>query len=161
MPDLPETPATGGRPDGPGVELDALALCAGLPDGELEDLAARADISWAHPGQVIQAQDVPVRFWHVIVAGHAVVHRDGTPIGLLVRGDSWSEPSLLGQLHSPIEVVALSPLTLVTLRASPFLAVLERSPVLAQRLAARASTSWHAPVPPTPLTAAHRSDPGR
>ena len=40
----------------------------------------------AHPGQVIQAQDVPVRLWHLLVGGHVIVQRDGTPIGLLEQG---------------------------------------------------------------------------
>ena len=64
---------------------------------------------------MIQAQDVPVRLWHVIAGGHAVVQRDDTPIGLLSRGDSWSEHSLLNQVASSVAVVALSPLTLFTL----------------------------------------------
>ena len=43
-------------------------LFAGLPADELDELAALCDVSTAHPGQVVQAQDVPVRYWHVIPA---------------------------------------------------------------------------------------------
>jgi signal-transduction protein with cAMP-binding, CBS, and nucleotidyltransferase domain len=118
-----------------------MELFAGLPDGELEDFAALCDVATAHPGQVVQAQDVPVRLWHVIIGGHAVVQRDGRPIGLLTRGSSWSEHSLLNQLRSPIAVVALSPLTLLTLRARQFFSIPERHPVLAGRLVARSATS--------------------
>ena len=99
----------------------------GCPTHELDDLAACCDVSTAHPGQVVQAQDVPVRLWHVIVGGHAVVQRDGTPIGLLGRGDSWSEHSLLNQHASPIAVVALSPLTLLTLSRRQFFEIPERT----------------------------------
>jgi len=90
---------------------------------------------------VVQAQDVPVRLWHVITGGHAVVQRDGTPIGLLGRGDSWSEHSLLNRQRSPIAVVALSPLTLLTLSLRQFFEIPEHHPVLAGRLVARSATS--------------------
>lgn len=121
--------------------LQATPLFAGLPAQELEELTAECEICSAHPGQVVQAQDVPVCYWHVIIGGHAVVQRDGTPIGLLGRGDSWSEHSLLNQLRSSIAVVALSPLTLLTLSQRRFFSVPERHPVLAGRLVARSATS--------------------
>jgi CRP-like cAMP-binding protein len=123
------------------VTLRSLDLFAGLPSREPDELATRCDVSSAHPGQVIQAQGVPVRLWHVIVGGHAVVQRDGTPIGLLGRGDSWSEHSLLNRLRSPIAVVALSPLTLLTLSLRQFFEIPEHHPVLAGRLVARSATS--------------------
>lgn len=125
----------------PADALRSMELFAALPDGELEEIAAWCDVSTAHPGQVVQAQDVPVRLWHVISGGHAVVQRDGTPIGLLGRGDSWSEHSLLNGLRSSIAVVALSPLTLFTLRLRQFFAIPETHPVLAGRLVARSATS--------------------
>ena len=121
--------------------LRSLELFAGLPEGEIEEIAALGDISTAHPGQVVQAQDVPVRLWHVISAGHAVVQRDGTPIGLLGRGHSWSEHSLLNGLPSSVAVVALSPLTLFTLSLRQFFEIPEHHPVLAGRLVARSAVS--------------------
>src|SRR5580658_4379506 len=141
------SPSTTDRPspycptDGDPGALRSLDLFAGLPDSELEELAARCGISTAHPGQVIQAQDVPVRMWHVITGGHAVVQRDRTPIGLLGRGDSWSEHSLLNQVRSSIAVVALSPLTLLTLSRRAFFEIPEHHPVLAGRLVARSASS--------------------
>jgi CRP-like cAMP-binding protein len=121
--------------------LRSLVLFAGLPDDELEELATHCSVTTAHPGQVVQAQDVPVRMWHVITGGHAVVHRDGSPIGLLGRGDSWSEHSLLNQLRSSIAVVALSPLTLLTVSQRAFFEIPDHHPVLAGRLVARSATS--------------------
>ncbi len=121
--------------------LRTMALFTGLPADELEDLAEECEVCTAHPGQVVQAQDVPVRYWHVIAGGHAVIQRDGTPIGLLGRGDSWSEHSLLNQLRSSISVVALSPLTLLTVGVRGFFTIPERHPVLAGRLVARSATS--------------------
>ena len=47
------------------------------------------------------------------MSGHAVVQRDGTPLGLMGQGDSWSEHSLLNHQRSPISVVALSPVVVL------------------------------------------------
>ena len=125
----------------PAAALGSLALFEGLPEPELEEFAALCAVSTAHPGQVVQAQDVPVRWWHAILGGHAIVQREGTPIGLLWRGHSWSEHSLLNKLRSPIAVVALSPLTLLTLSSRLFFTIPEQHPVLAGRLVARSATS--------------------
>ena len=139
---LPTTPMTSSMcAEDPAAALRAMALFEGLPEQELEEFAERCDISTAHPGQVVQAQDVPVRWWHVIMSGHVVVQRDETPIGLLGRGDSWSEHSLLNQLRSSIAVVAFSPLTLLTLSSRAFFAIPEQHPVLAGRLVARSAMS--------------------
>jgi signal-transduction protein with cAMP-binding, CBS, and nucleotidyltransferase domain len=127
--------------DDPAKALRSLELFSGLADSELQEIAARCDISTAHPGQVVQAQDVPVRLWHVIAGGHAVVQRDDTRIGLLSRGESWSEHSILNQVRSSIAVVALSPLTLFTLSLRQFFEIPEHHPVLAGRLVARSATS--------------------
>ena len=61
------------------------------------------------PARSSRPRTCPSACWHVIAAGHAVVQRDGTPIGLLGRGDSWSEHSLLNQaalLHRRRRTVA-------------------------------------------------------
>ena len=155
----PRSTGTAGHgPDGDPDRLRALALFAGLPDAELQEIAARCAVSTAHPGQVIQAQDVLVRMWHVITAGHAIVQRDGMPIGLLGRGDSWSEHSLLNQMRSSIAVVAFSPLTLLTLNLREFFQVPEHHPVLARRLVARSATSADRLAVPVFNALAHLAD---
>jgi CRP-like cAMP-binding protein len=141
--------------------LRSLVLFAGLPDDELEELATRCSVTTAHPGQVVQAQDVPVRMWHVITGGHAVVQRDGSPIGLLGRGDSWSEHSLLNQLRSSIAVVALSPLTLLTVSQRTFFEIPDHHPVLAGRLVARSAFSADRLALPLFNALVHRADTGR
>jgi CRP-like cAMP-binding protein len=144
----------------PTFRLRRLALFAGLPVAELDQIAAACDVCTAHPGQVIQAQDVPVRRWHLLVGGHAIVQRDGTPIGLLGRGDSWSEHSLLNRQHSPIAVVALSPVTLVSLPEREFFAIPEQHPTLAGRLVARSATSADRLAVPVLNALAHFSGAG-
>ena len=149
---MPEPPALPERPELPGSDdthppqdlvdrLATLPLFAGLRGPDLESIAARCDLAVAHPGQVVQAQDVPVRRWHLITAGHVIVQRDAVPIGLLSCGDSWGEHALLNQQRSPMTVVALSPTTLLSLRDREFFAIPEEHPVLAGRLVARAAVS--------------------
>ena len=96
--------------------------------------------------------------WHVITRGHAVVHRDDTPIGLLGRGDSWSEHSLLNQLRSSIAVVALSPLTMLTLGQREFFEIPDDHPVLAGRLVARSACSADRLALPVFNALVHRAD---
>jgi len=144
--------------DDPTKALRGMELFVGLPATERSEFAALCAPATAHPGQVIQAQDVPVRLWHIIAGGHAVVHRDGVPVGLLGRGDSWSEHSLLNQLRSPIAVVALSPLTLLTLSARQFFAIPESHPVLAGRLVARSAISADRLAVPVFNALAHPAD---
>jgi CRP-like cAMP-binding protein len=142
-------------------DVDALRssdVFAGLPDGEIEEIAAHCTVATAHPGQVVQAQDVPVRLWNVIMSGHAVVQRDATPIGLLGRGNSWSEHSLLNQVRSSIAVVAFSPLRLLTMSRRDFFQIPDRHPVLAGRLVARAAWSADRLALPIFNALADRSD---
>jgi signal-transduction protein with cAMP-binding, CBS, and nucleotidyltransferase domain len=146
------------EPDSDTVPLRSLALFAGLADAELAELADRCDVSTAHPGQVIQAQDVPVRMWHVITSGHAIVQRHDRPVGLLGRGDSWSEHSLLNELPSSIAVVALSPLILLTLGRRAFFEIPEHHPVLAGRLVARSAMSADRLALPVFNALAHSAD---
>jgi CRP-like cAMP-binding protein len=121
--------------------LADLELFAGLDAEELDSLAHRLELTRARPGQTLETQDVPVRQWSLIVEGHAVVARDGTPLGLLGRGQSWNEHSMLHQQRCAISVVALSPVTLLSLDQERFFAIPEQHPVLAGRLVARSATS--------------------
>ena len=129
------------RDEDPALGLRSLALFSGLPVGELDQIVTACDVCTAHPGQVIQAQGVPVRLWHLLIGGHAIVQRDGKPIGLLSKGDSWSEHSLLNRQRSPIAVVALSPVTVLTLGEREFLSIPRQHPVLGGRLVARSASS--------------------
>jgi CRP-like cAMP-binding protein len=138
---LTTPPTHTAQPDLTTSILRELELFAGLPGDELELLAMSLERTAARPGEALETQDVPVRQWRLLVDGHAVVERDATPIGLLGRGASWSEYSILNQIHSSIRVVALSPVTLLTLTQRQFFAIPEHHPVLAGRLLARSASS--------------------
>jgi len=151
-------PVIEGNPRTASTTLSSLSIFAGFPGDELEEIAACGARTTAHPGQVVQAQEVPVRMWHVITSGYAVVYRDDTPIGLLGRGDSWSEHSLLNQLRSTIAVVALSPLTLLTFGLREFFEIPDHHPVLAGRLVARSACSADRLALPVLNALAHSAD---
>jgi CRP-like cAMP-binding protein len=121
--------------------LQGLALFEGLPEAELDQLGQVLTLSSARPRTVLETQDVPVREWRLLVSGHAVVERDGTPIGLLAAGDSWCEHSLLNGMRSSIGVTALSPVKFLSASQEQFFALPDDHPLLAGRLVARSASS--------------------
>jgi CRP-like cAMP-binding protein len=120
--------------------LRELELFLRMPDEELDQLCCILELSTVRPGDCLETQDVPVRRWHLVVHGHAVVERDATPIGLLGAGDSWGEHSLLNNMRSPIAVVALSPLTVLSASRAQVFTFPEDHPLLAGRLVGRAAS---------------------
>jgi CRP-like cAMP-binding protein len=121
--------------------LRGLDLFAGLPDDELRQLTTVLELSTARPGQRLERQDQPVRDWTLIVCGYAVIERDDTRIGLLGRGESWNEHCLLNNLRSPISVLALAPMAVLTASREEFFTLPDLHPVLAGRLVARSASS--------------------
>jgi CRP-like cAMP-binding protein len=108
---------------------------------ELGDLARMFSKIDARPGQALEVQDTRVRWWNLIVSGHALVERDRTPLGLLGHGESWSEHSIMNGQRSPISVVALSPVRALSITAWDFHGLARSHPVLYGRIAARSATS--------------------
>jgi CRP-like cAMP-binding protein len=127
--------------DGTISRLRGIDLFDGSSPSELGNLARSFTTSTARPGQSLEVQDTPVRWWNIIVNGHAVVVRDGTPLGLLRHGASWSEHSLLNVQRTPISVVALSPVTVLSITRSQFNALAQGHPSVWARIVARSATS--------------------
>ncbi|HUC04553.1 MAG TPA: cyclic nucleotide-binding domain-containing protein [Acidimicrobiales bacterium] len=121
--------------------LRRIDLFDGSSPSELGTMARMFERIAVRPGDALEVQDAPVRWWHVIAGGHAVVERDGTPLGLLGAGASWSEHSLFNHDRSPIGVVALSPVTVLALDARRFFALLDNFPAVGARVVARAASS--------------------
>ncbi|HEX3792947.1 MAG TPA: cyclic nucleotide-binding domain-containing protein [Acidimicrobiales bacterium] len=123
------------------AQLRQLDLFEGASTSELQDLTRVLTSVTAQPGEILERQDRPVRHWQVLLAGHALVQRDGSALGLLGPGESWSEHSLFSGQRSPISVVAFSPLTLLTVSRRAFLALPSTHPTLGERLRTRSATS--------------------
>ncbi|HWE65285.1 MAG TPA: cyclic nucleotide-binding domain-containing protein [Acidimicrobiales bacterium] len=144
MPMFPTISLTSATADRAGSKLSQLTkidLFAGLRPSELGDLARLFYLVTVRPGHALEVQDTPVRWWNVITSGHARVERDGTPLGLLGPGESWSEHSLLSQQRSSISVVALSPVSALSLSQRQFFGLRRTHPVLHGRMVARAAAS--------------------
>jgi CRP-like cAMP-binding protein len=121
--------------------LERIDLFDGLPPAELDRLATDFEVTGVRPGDSLEVQDTPVERWALLARGHALVSRDGTPLGLLGRGRSWSEHSILNDQRSPISVVAFSPATLLTLRRDRFLDLLAGPGTLRDRIVTRSAAS--------------------
>jgi CRP-like cAMP-binding protein len=120
------------------LRIDLFDHC---PPAELAEVAGVFAQSTAPPGQSLTVQDTPVHQWQLLVAGHAVVVRDGTPLGLVGHGESWSEHSILNQQRSPIGVVALSPVTVLSLDVEQLPELAVSHAALYERIVARSASS--------------------
>jgi CRP-like cAMP-binding protein len=121
--------------------LRAMELFEDVSEAALAELAHAFVQRSARPGDTLDVQERRVRRWYLIVDGHALVMRDGTPLGLLGHGESWSEHSLLNDQRSPITVVALSPMRLLSLSARDFFDLSESQPVVSRRIMISSATS--------------------
>ncbi len=121
--------------------LGTMPVFAGLPPAELAAAAQAFTLSTARPRQRLEVQDTGVRRWQMIASGHVVVRRDEVPLGLLSDGDSWSEHTLLNRQRSPISVVALTPVTLLSIDEQDFRALITTHTTFRERVIARSATS--------------------
>jgi CRP-like cAMP-binding protein len=122
-------------------QLRKIDLFDGLSPSEVGLLARTFTSFSARPGQYLEMQDAPVLWWSVIVSGHALVERDRTALDLLGHGQSWSEHSVLNTMRSSISVVALSPVTVLSVTRRQFWDILDNQPTLRERITARSATS--------------------
>jgi CRP-like cAMP-binding protein len=123
------------------THLRHIDLFEGLSPTELGELARIFTRVDARPRQALEVQDTRVRWWNLIVSGHAVVERERTPLGLLGQGESWSEHSLLNGQRSPISVVALSPVRVLSITSRQFDGLADSHPEVSRRIAARSASS--------------------
>ncbi|HVA05134.1 MAG TPA: cyclic nucleotide-binding domain-containing protein [Acidimicrobiales bacterium] len=121
--------------------LRRIDLFDGLSPSDIGRLARAFTLFGAGPGQYLEVQDAPVLWWSVMVNGHALVERDRTALALLGHGESWSEHSVLNTMRSPISVVALSPVSVLSVTRRQFWEILDDQPTLRKRITARSATS--------------------
>jgi CRP-like cAMP-binding protein len=115
-------------------DLAGLPLFAGCHPHELVTLARSFDTSTAASGSLLDREGAPTRWWTILSEGSASVSQDGCPTGLLGRGDWWGERSLMTGHPSTFTVVALTPVTLLTLDRRDFLNLPQRHPLVAGRI---------------------------
>jgi CRP-like cAMP-binding protein len=115
-------------------DLASLPLFEGLSRDKLEKVAAQAVRISAHPGIHLARQGSPGFDFFIVLDGTADVRKDGQTVAMLKAGDVFGEMALLGGQRRNADVVATSPMTLMTMMLWDFRAVTESFPVITQRL---------------------------
>lgn len=121
-------------------DLAKVPLFEGLSRDKLEKIASQAVRISAHPGIHLARQGAPGFDFFVVLDGTAEVRKDGDTLATLSPGDVFGEMALLGGQRRNADVVATSPMTLMTMMIWDFRTVTEEFPVVAERLQKLASS---------------------
>ncbi|MDP3983687.1 MAG: cyclic nucleotide-binding domain-containing protein [Acidimicrobiia bacterium] len=120
-------------------DLASVSLFEGLSRDKLEKVAAHAVRISAHPGIHLARQGAPGFDFFIVLDGTADVRKDGDTVAMLSAGDVFGEMALLGGKRRNADVVATSPMTLMTMMVWDFRTITDEYPVVAQRLEELAS----------------------
>jgi CRP-like cAMP-binding protein len=115
-------------------DLVHLPLFEGMSRDKLERIADRAIRISAHPGVHLARQGAPGFDFFVVLDGTADVSIDGNHVATLGPGDVFGEMALLSGARRNADVVATSPMTLLTMMIWDFRSVTEEFPIVSERL---------------------------
>ena len=115
-------------------DLAKVPLFEGLSRDKLERIASQTVRISAHHGIHLARQGSPGFDFFVVLDGTAEVRKDGATLTTLAPGDVFGEMALLGGQRRNADVVATSPMTLLTMMIWDFRAVTDEFPVVAERL---------------------------
>jgi CRP-like cAMP-binding protein len=115
-------------------DLAAVPLFEGLSRDKLEKIASQAVRISAHPGLQLARQGEAGFDFFIVLDGTADVQKDGKTVASLAPGDVFGEMALLGGQRRNADVVATSPMTLMTMMVWDFRSMTDAYPVLSQRL---------------------------
>ena len=108
-------------------QIPLFAQCGGR---ELEEIAAIADELSLPEGRELTREGEAGREFVAIVAGEAVVRRQGRTIATLREGDFFGEMALVTGRPRNATVVAATPLRTLVIVDRAFRSLLERSPAI-------------------------------
>lgn len=135
FPDQSPAPRRSKLPKKAQVEhLAALPLFADCTSKELRHLAGSTRVDLLEPDQPLLSEGLPSNEAYVIVAGTAVVRRDGREVARLGAGDVVGELGLLLQRPHSATVVAVTPLQVLALPREALHRAVDDLPGLGWRL---------------------------
>ncbi|HSL27020.1 MAG TPA: cyclic nucleotide-binding domain-containing protein [Acidimicrobiia bacterium] len=121
-------------------DLARVPLFEGLSRDKLERVASHAIRISAYPGIHLARQGAPGFDFFIVLDGTAEVRKDGKTLATLKEGDVFGEMALLGGHKRNADVVATSPMTLLTMMVWDFRSLTEDYPIIGQRLEQLASS---------------------
>lgn len=87
---------------------------------ELVDLASIFEVSFVHPGQLLQRRGTRCKWWTIVAEGTALAFDGDDPVGLpqwwvglLDAGESWDEESISSGGPCQVSISALTPMVLL------------------------------------------------
>ena len=107
----------------------------GLDRETLEAIGSNALYIWVPAGQTVIREGESGFDFYVILAGDADVVNGGATVAELGPGDIFGEMALIDRGKRTADVVARSPLSLMTMSSWNFRSVTKRFPALTDRLA--------------------------
>ena len=127
----------------PADELARVPLFARCSKRELRRLASEAHVEQIEPGQKLVSRGAPSPCLYVILAGTADVERDGELLDRVTTGDIIGELGLLLDEPRNADVVATSPLEVLSLDQAGLRRALEAVSGLAWTLLATVAERLH------------------
>ena len=124
-------------------ELARVPLFARCSKRELRRLASEAHVEQIDPGEKLLSQGAPSPHLYVILAGTAVIERDGADVGRVTKGDIVGEFGLLFDEPRNADVIAVTALEVLSLDRAGLQRVLDTVPGLSWTLLTTVAERLH------------------
>lgn len=115
-------------------DLNQVPLFEGLSRDKMEKIASKSIRISAYPGTNLAKQGEPGFDFFIVLDGTADVRKGKEKIATLGAGDVFGEMALLSGEKRNADVVATSPVTLLTMMVWDFRGITKDFPVVTQRL---------------------------
>jgi CRP-like cAMP-binding protein len=119
-------------------QLRSIRVFAALPDEDLERMAEWFEVERHAAGQTIVGEGRAGYAFFVIASGMVTVRRDGETVDSMGPGEFFGEQAILGEGRRRADVVATTPLTVLSMFGTHFRELQAQMPELAAQIEATA-----------------------